>query len=52
MVTEAHAVRPSNSELARAAVAAVKKWKYTPGKRNGVVVKTRMHAMVDFELNP
>ena len=50
-VQRAHAVRATHPAFADAAVAAVSKWKYKPGMKNGRAVNTRMQVPIVFTLN-
>lgn len=45
------AVRSSQREFETAAVQAVSKWKFRPGKKGGRVVNTRMQQPISFSLN-
>lgn len=44
-------VRSSQREFESAAVQAVAKWKFRPGKKGGRAVNTRMHQLISFTLN-
>jgi len=48
-VIEASAVRQSHELFGQAAVAAVKKWKFTPGMKGGVPVRTHMQVPLVFQ---
>lgn len=50
-VRNAYAVRSSQREFETAAVQAVSKWKFRPGKRGGKAVNTRMQQPISFSLN-
>jgi periplasmic protein TonB len=50
-VQDAHAIRSSQREFEAAAVAAVAKWKFKPGRKGGREVLTRMHVPIVFTLN-
>lgn len=49
-VRNAFAVRSSQREFETAAVQAVSKWKFRPGKKGGRVVNTRMQQPISFSL--
>lgn len=49
-VRNAFAVRSSQREFEAAAVQAVSKWKFTPGKKGGRNVNTRMQQPISFSL--
>jgi TonB family protein len=51
-VTDAQVVKSSHHEFDAAAVSAVSRWKFTPGRRSGVAVSTRMRVPVRFPLGP
>lgn len=48
-VKSAKAVKQTNEQFAAAAVAAVKKWKFKPGMRNGKPVPTKLQVPIDFD---
>jgi TonB family protein len=50
-VQRAYALRATHPEFADAAVAAVSKWKFKPGMKNGRTVNTRMQVPIVFTLN-
>lgn len=50
-VQDAHAIRSSQREFEAAAVQAVTKWKFKPGRKGGREVPTRMHVPIVFTLN-
>lgn len=50
-VRNAYAVRSTQREFETAAVQAVSKWKFRPGKRGGKAVNTRMQQPISFSLN-
>jgi protein TonB len=50
-VRNAYAVRSSQREFEAAAVQAVSKWKFRPGKKNGRNVNTHMQVPIVFTLN-
>jgi periplasmic protein TonB len=50
-VQDAHAVRSSQREFESAAVQAVSKWKFKPGRKGGREVLTRMQVPIVFTLN-
>ena len=49
-VRNAFAVRSSQREFETAAVQAVSKWKFKPGRKGGRAVNTRMQVPIDFNL--
>jgi TonB family protein len=49
-VQDASVLKSSDPDLSAAALAAVKQWKFSPGRRNGRLVKTRMQVPVIFNL--
>jgi len=49
-VRDVHAVRSSRREFADEAVRAVLQWKFSPGRRSGVPVNTRMQVPLVFNL--
>jgi protein TonB len=50
-VAKASAVRSSHRDFEAAAVAAVSKWKFAPGKKSGKPVNTHMQVPIGFSLN-
>jgi protein TonB len=50
-VRNAYAVRSSQREFEAAAVQAVSKWKFRPGKKSGRNVNTHMQVPIVFTLN-
>jgi protein TonB len=50
LVRDVHAVRSSRREFADEAVRAVLQWKFSPGRRSGVPVNTRMQVPLVFNL--
>jgi protein TonB len=50
-VRNAYAVRSSQREFEAAAVQAVSKWKFRPGKKGGRNVNTHMQVPIVFTLN-
>jgi TonB family protein len=50
LVTDAFVARSMNPALDEPALEAVRKWRYEPGRKKGVPVKTHMHVTVMFEL--
>jgi periplasmic protein TonB len=50
-VVKASALRSSRREFEAAAVAAVSKWKFVPGKKSGRPVNTHMQVPIGFALN-
>jgi protein TonB len=50
-VQQAHALRSSHREFEAAAVLAVTKWKFRPGRKAGQTVHTRMQVPIVFTLN-
>ena len=49
-VREARAVRSTNSQFEAAAVQAVMKWKFRPGRKGGRNVNVRMHQPITFNI--
>jgi periplasmic protein TonB len=50
-VQRAYAIRATHPAFADAAVAAVMKWKFKPGRKNGREVNTHMQVPIVFTLN-
>lgn len=50
-VKDAMVVRATDERFGAAAVEAVRKWRFTPAKLNGVVVNCRMMVPIVFTLN-
>ena len=50
-VVKASALRSSRWDFEAAAIAAVSKWKFAPGKKNGRPVNTHMQVPIVFTLN-
>ena len=50
-VINAYALKSSQREFEASAVAAVSKWTFTPGKKSGKYVNTRMQVPIVFNLN-
>ena len=50
-VRNAFAVRSTQRDFEQAAVQAVSKWKFRPGKKGGRAVNTRMQVPIVFTLN-
>lgn len=50
-VTKAFALRSSHREFEAAAVAAVSRWKFSPGTKGGRPVNTHMQVPIGFSLN-
>jgi protein TonB len=48
-VQYAAAIRQTNEEFGLAAVSAVKRWKFKPGLKNGVPVRTHMQVPIYFD---
>ena len=51
-VVNAYALRSSNTGFEVAAVEAVSKWRFQPGRRNGAAVHTHMQIPIVFSVNP
>lgn len=51
-VEDARVVRTTHPEFGEAAVAAVLPWKFSPGKKGGQKVATRLTVPLTFSLNP
>lgn len=51
LVASATVVKSSNPNLNDAAIAAVKKWKFKPGQKDGEPVKTRVTIPINFSLD-
>jgi periplasmic protein TonB len=51
MVQNAHVLSSSQREFEQAAVLAVAKWKFKPGKKGGKNVRTNMSVPINFHLN-
>ncbi len=51
-VANAFAIAATEPEFGQAAVAAVSRWKFKPGIRNGVAVNTHLQVPVYFTLTP
>ena len=49
-VREAYAVRSSHREFEQAAIQAVSKWRFRPGKKGGRAVNTRMQVPIVFNI--
>lgn len=49
-VREAYAVRSSHREFEQAAIAAVSKWRFKPGRKGGRAVNTRMQVPIVFNI--
>jgi iron complex outermembrane recepter protein len=49
-VVDAHVINDCDPLFARAAIAAVLKWKFSPGMRDGRIVNTKMSAPIEFQL--
>lgn len=50
-VVRARAIRATHPEFGAAAVAAVERWKFKPGQKNGRAVATRMQVPINFEMD-
>ncbi len=51
VVQAAFARSSTRPEFEKSAVQAVSKWRFRPGRKNGVAVNTRMQIPIIFELN-
>jgi TonB family protein len=50
-VRDLQIVRADHSEFAKAGAAAAVRWEFTPGRKDGVPVNTRMQIPIGFRLN-
>lgn len=50
-VRDAYVIKSSSPEFEEAALQAIRKWRFTPGKKGGKVVNTKMKQPLSFTLN-